>query len=211
MSLFIVTDIDKNIILFLNPFRDFFNLLLTNKYYYHFVINQNIYHNISKLLRDLYNGYYRINIPWYDHLFIVACSTNNPCRFDLLANYEIDIHAFNEEAFEASCGHGHLNVAKWLLKISLQSGYGRININENNERAFRWSCESGHIDVAKWLVKKSQKLGFTTINIRATGDYAFRYSGELGHFDVAKFLVTLCPAYDIVEINGKIRYLIYDS
>ena len=71
---------------------------------------------------------------------------------------KIDIHANNEEAFRLSCKYGHLEIAKWLINLSIKEEEP-INIHIDNEWAFRKSCEQGHLNVVKWLyrVSKQQK------------------------------------------------------
>jgi hypothetical protein len=55
-------------------------------------------------------------------------------------NPNINIHAWNDEAFRMSCCFGQLEVAKWLWKINQN-----INIHAEDEEVFRLSCEKGHL------------------------------------------------------------------
>ena len=74
------------------------------------------------------------------------------CRFgkieiakEIFKKGNIDIHAYNEFAFRWTCEHGHLEVAKWLLNISLNNTkLGIINIHAEDEDAFRLACRNGY-------------------------------------------------------------------
>ena len=48
--------------------------------------------------------------------------------------------------FEVACEGGHLEVAKWLIKI-----LPKINIRAVSDYAFRNACANGHLETAKWL------------------------------------------------------------
>ena len=87
-----------------------------------------------------------------------------------------------------SCENGHLEVAKWLYQIGIDTN-SPININVNYEAAFRVSCLNGHLEVAKWLYQIGIDAN-NPINIHAyDGDEdAFMNSCENGHLEVAKWL-----------------------
>jgi hypothetical protein len=136
------------------------------------------------------------NVFMSDWRFIDLCAGGDLQKVQqyYLSNV-IDIHAVNDYAFQTSCHHGHIEVAKWLLDISnnklysldgVVSNNGRIespvNIHANNDSAFR-CC--GHFEIAKWL----HSLG--GVDIHAKNDEAFLYSCYKGQIEMAKWLYSL--------------------
>lgn len=204
MSIFRVSDIDIQLILYLNPFVDFFNLLTVNKYYHHIITNHDLYDYFRKLVSyNKIHNYPKTN--QYDKLFINACRSNNPLRFCLITNYKINIHAHLEEAFQSVCEKGYIDVAKWLIELGDDSKYGKIDIHAYCEEAFQRACRKGHINIAKWL------MDMGPINIRATTDVAFRNACQNGHHELSSWLVTLCSSYHFtVTDENKIEYFIVD-
>lgn len=78
-----------------------------------------------------------------------------------------------EFAFRHSCSKGYLEIAKWLIDLSLQKNFTQINIHKFDESAFRYSCVRGHLEVAKWLVDLGMQKYFTPIDIHAAENRLF--------------------------------------
>src|SRR5271170_1233727 len=110
-----------------NPFEDFFNLLLVCKSLNSIITN----HELYKLLQQFYNITDVYHSDKYNDLFIKACAHNIPLYSYLITYYQkyINIHAGNEDAFRLSCNNGHLNVALWLIELSQSNGYTLIDIH----------------------------------------------------------------------------------
>ena len=110
----------------------------------------------------------------------------------------IFIFADSYYAFLISCEYGHLDVAKWLLKVKPD-----INISVNNECAFRYACVNGHLEVAKWLLKIKPD-----INISANNEFAFIHSCEYGHLEIAKWLLEVKPDINISAKNDLVFQIV---
>ena len=54
--------------------------------------------------------------------------------------------ALLSEMLVVACGHGHLDVAKWLV------GLGGVDIHAVGECAFRWACNNDYLECARVLV-----------------------------------------------------------
>ena len=178
----ILADLDDLIINFCDLETDFFNIMRTNKYYYNLIINNELFKQ------------------WKSVCFFVEAEDKfiNSCAFNLLplskylvSKYNIDIHANKEEALRSSCAGGYIDVAKWLINLSMQPGFTLIDIHANREEAFRWSCVNNHLDMAKWLIELSSGPNFKLIDIHARSDYAFDHCYMLQQYDVVKWLIEL--------------------
>jgi len=154
-------------------------------------------------------------------LFIELCKEG---KINELKTYKMnlqDIDNYTENAnyaenvfgFRLSCEYGHLEVAKWLIDISLKGKgyekYGAIDIHSNgNEYEFINSCRNGHLEIAKWLIEISQThkeyMKFGLINIHARNEDAFINSCWYGYLKVAKWLYLLDNGkFDIKIINEQ--------
>lgn len=97
----------------------------------------------------------------------------------LFKNPDIDISAYDEQAFRLSCQKGQLEVAKWLFSIK-----PNIDISSRNEKAFRWSCFNGYLDITRWLLSIKPD-----IDISIDFEDTFRWTYENGNLDMTKWLL----------------------
>ena len=91
----------------------------------------------------------------------------------------------NDDVFSWACGHGHLKIAKWILKINPS-----IDIFARTGEAFRWACVEGHLKVTKWLFKNKP-------SVLPLCKYAIHCACSGGHLNIAKWLLKVDPAIDI--------------
>jgi ankyrin repeat protein len=102
----------------------------------------------------------------------------------------INISAYNEQAFVDACNYGHLEVCKWLLQVSKEKGQD-INISDD-EDVFHWTCANGHLDVCQWLLQIKPD-----IDISINNELAFRYACANGHLDVCQWLLQVKPTINV--------------
>jgi len=113
----------------------------------------------------------------------------------------VDMHSYDQWAFQACCGNGHIGMAKWIYALSETCG-SKVDVHFGEEFAFRLSCRNGHLEVAKWLYETSlEDPSAGPIDVRSRGDYSFRESCKMGHEHVVRWLATLCRDYSY-SING---------
>ena len=107
-----------------------------------------------------------------------------------------------EYYFSESCSHGHLAVAKWLVK--------RFMLKDKEVRAKHYdalwgSCEHGHVHVAQWLVKN---YGQVTKNPNIFGAYVLMESCKHGHLAVSQWIAEcfkLKPKHVRYNDNSALR------
>lgn len=58
----------------------------------------------------------------------------------------VEIQDSYDEIFNCVCCNGHLDMAKWLLKL-----FPKINIKMSNDKIFQTACKFNHLRVAEWL------------------------------------------------------------
>ncbi len=63
---------------------------------------------------------------------------------------KIDIYYQDEYIFKIVCAYGHLDIAKWLYKISLIHNKP-FDIHKKNDSIFRSCIKNEHYDICKWL------------------------------------------------------------
>jgi hypothetical protein len=101
-------------------------------------------------------------------------------RFNLTAD---DARSEHNEALQASCSNGHLEVAKWLVE---RFHLTVADVRSDNNCALLFSCSNGHLEVVKWLV---ERFHLTVADVRSDNNYALRSSCVNGHLEVAKWLI----------------------
>ena len=117
MSIFTIKDIDNVLLLFCDVIDDLVVVNRLNKYYNRSINDNILFQSWIKLYE--YNKKNRTGLATKnDRLFINACRSNNLLYKYLIKKFtDIDIHAYNEYAFESSCENGHLHIAQWLIKF----------------------------------------------------------------------------------------------
>ena len=113
-----------------------------------------------------------------------------------LHQFDIDIHADNEDAFIQSCINGRIEVAKWLHQLG-------ANIHAIDHSGFVQICKNGHLAIIKWLYK----LG---ANIYTDNDCAFTWACRNGHIGLAKWLDKYCVDMS-VDINSLFKMICCDK
>ena len=152
----IINDLDKLLIGFCDLELDFFNLMCINKHYYGLIANNELFMQWNKCHLCVFDINNSIS------LFVVSCRLGLLLLSKyLVSKYTIDIHYNGDYVFQICCFNGHLDVAKWLVELTLRSEFKIINIHTSYDYAFRWSCCNGHYNIAKWLIELSKQPGFT--------------------------------------------------
>lgn len=87
-------------------------------------------------------------------LFEVVCNNGHLKIAQLLLDTfkYIDIHSDWERVFRLACYAGHIDVAKWIIKIG-ETTYGRINIHIMEDASLRAAISQGNFDIAIWLIE----------------------------------------------------------
>lgn len=84
-------------------------------------------------------------------------------------NPDIEKYTNCSNAFCNACVNGHLEVAKWLLKVK-----PNINISIKNDDAFKSTCKNNFVQIAKWFTILDLKY-FVVINNNKIVKYNIRY------------------------------------
>jgi ankyrin repeat protein len=162
-----------------------------------------------------------MTIDLYEYAFRCYCFNNNLelAKYILELNPDINIQKNDNMIFIVTCSYGHLEVAKWLLKLInptmndfyyINKGFinaclqGKLLVAEwlvslvsnydilEFEKAFESACENGHLEVAQWLIKVKPN-----INISARDEYSFRFACKNNHLEVAQWLLFFKPDINI--------------
>ena len=139
-------------------------------------------------------------------LFRQICEAGNIVLANLLfVHYKhiIDTKHAVERAFRKTCTKGHLDVAKWLLKIRPD-----LNISANHYFAFFESCVNGHLKMAKWifniLTSKGKYLNKeykTCLQTAEWIDDTFSLACAYNKMNVAKWMLIKFPNIDVSYNN----------
>lgn len=144
--------------------------------------------------------------------FIYSCKFGHKCIAQLILNANDKYGVAREffylfRAFIDACSYNRLEIAKWLLDLSENHGYPKIDIHAKlydiPESAFRYSCGGGHLDVAKWLIELGEN-GYGKINIHEWNENAFK--SALGHSHVIEWLIDLGKNHGYGEIKPRYIY-----
>jgi len=177
--IFPVTEIEFQILGYLDPLIDFKQLSLVSKYYHEVVVDDKMYTALKKFCLDKPEINFKTNkLKEEEIIFILACENNHLLvakyllhKYNQPQNIIINIHCNDELAFILACANGHLQVAKWLYYSGKQID-SPINIHAENEHAFVQACTNNHLEVAKWLYCSGVESN-SPINIHAENEYPF--------------------------------------
>ena len=97
--------------------------------------------DVAKWLYEIGNKY---NNPIDIHIYYYNYDSDDDDDDDLEGEF------YEEQAFRYSLYNNHIDVAKWLYQISIETN-SPINIHAMNDEAFKDSCGNGNLVVAKWL------------------------------------------------------------
>lgn len=101
---------------------------------------------------------------------------------------QIDLHKFDEAAFQIACENGNAKAMLWLLNLE-DRGYGDIDIHASQDQAFILSCGAPKPDATKALLNLEASRG--RIDIHAQNDQAYRNARSQGNSEIALHLVSL--------------------
>ena len=208
-----IAEIEYQIINYLDPFVDFKQLFLVNKYYCGTIMNNKVYIALKQFYSNKpATDFPTKNLKKEEIIFILACQHNHLLvakyllhKYNQSPSTTINISAKNELAFGLVCKNGHLEVAKWLYSLGIELN-SHININADDRYALRFACQNGHLEVAKWL--HSLEIEFN-INIQIY-DYedAFELACENGQLEVAKWLYNLPIEFNVpIDIHWEYEFI----
>ena len=168
---------------------DLFNIVMVNHYYYDLIHKNKLFLEGKKAHADS-----KVHIKNINRKFQLACY--HDCmlyaKYLLSKHSKINIYADNECAFRWSCSNGKLDVAKWLIELSGQEKYQKININELRMRLGDRKRYNPR-DTANFRIYSLNKK----INIHADNDFAFKKSRDHGFTEITNWLIDLSnqPGY----------------
>ena len=138
----------------------------------------------------------------YQTQFNEACKTGNLTTItDLLNNFNIDVHANNEEGFRWACERGRLNIVQYLLENNFN-----IDVHTNNEEGFIWACKNRHSAVVKYILTKTNA---TVELLKILCKYKCEYFDEIKfHMKNHKHVVKI---YDNMLKSCKILFTLYNT
>ena len=179
----IIPDLDEHILSFMD-LPETVNLMRINNYYYGKIKNK----TLIKEWNHCKNQYSSLCV---NDIFLETCE-NGYISYarSLLKRHEIYIHDHGEAAFRYACDKGHIEIAKWLIDLGENHGYGRINIHDRNEITFELACVYGHMKLAEWLIDLGENHGYGKINIHVGNDYIYRCI-ENKHPIIAEWFINL--------------------
>lgn len=182
--IFFVAEIEQMIFDYLDPFMDYQQLILVNKYYHEIFSN----HPIIKELIIFYRS--RNKFGGNRNICFIEI---NKSQFYGRSYDNIDFYKYNTPSdkrrryFAKACIGGHLIVAKYIYfkhPAEIREGiYDKIFVR---------CCQNGHLEIIKFL-RSSTLIDISGYGIHNISDYclqkAFRKSCEMNHVEIAEWLL----------------------
>lgn len=133
---------------------------------------------------------------------------------EIIKENRLDIDIINNILliFRKSCAEDNIINAKWSWNYAKKIDL-KIDIHECYEYVFRKSCINGHLNIAMWLWKLADEME-SPINLHVICPFdkpkkiIFEKVCDLGENNIAEWLCEICPAYEIENINGNLKYKI---
>ena len=209
-------ELNNELINYLDPYEDFKNLCLTNKYYSQCIKNNKLYQELKEFHEKKNPIVFLSDYPLKGFAKTCYYGYLEAAKYLYYKNNKNLIIKEKDLALIYSCRNGHKKIVVWLCSLS-QTYSISTSIKMDT---FTYSCYNGHKDIAEWLYKhydmnmktdiheNIEKIfeescyegnldivkwlySLTKININADDEYAFRFACMYGHKDVAEWLYNI--------------------